>query len=110
MKKMPRRKYLQTEPGVSIIPDDHVPRGFRERRSPSAMKRLLKEKIRLQNGLCGICDKPMEDARDIVPDHKEPRGMNGGRRDDSPDNIQAAHSLCNLEKGSKRIQPEAITS
>jgi hypothetical protein len=38
---------------------------------------------------------------DVVPDHRQPRGMNGSRRDDRL--IQATHSRCNMEKGSKRI-------
>jgi hypothetical protein len=39
---------------------------------------------------------------DIVPDHIDPRGMGGARRDDHPDNIQAVHFWCNGEKGSIR--------
>lgn len=92
-----------TKHGVTTIPDEHHPRGYRERRSPAAMRELLAKKVAWQNGLCGICLKPMDDYREIVPDHIEPRGMGGARRDDHPDNIQAAHSQCNLEKGSRRI-------
>jgi hypothetical protein len=33
-----------------------------------------------------------------VPDHIDPRGMGGARRDDHPDNIQAAHFWCNGER------------
>jgi hypothetical protein len=39
---------------------------------------------------------------DIVPDHIDPRGMGGSRRDDHPENIQAVHFWCNSEKGSTR--------
>ena len=46
------------------------------------------------------------DVRDVVPDHREPRGMGASWRDDHPDNIQAAHRRCNQEKGSKRIPGE----
>jgi len=67
------------------------------------MRRILLRKIVEQDGFCGICHRLMTDMQDIVPDHKEPRGMGAARRDDHPENIQAAHSLCNLEKGSKRI-------
>jgi hypothetical protein len=41
-------------------------------------------------------------VRDIVPDHVQPKKFGGYARDDSRGNIQAAHSLCNLEKGSRR--------
>jgi hypothetical protein len=37
-----------------------------------------------------------------VPDHRHPKGMGGSRRDDHPENIQAAHWWCNSEKGLSR--------
>lgn len=74
----------------------------RERRSPSAMRKLLGQKVQEQKFLCGICEEPFTDVRDIVPDHIEPKGAGGQWRDDAPRNIQAAHSWCNLEKGSRR--------
>jgi HNH endonuclease len=76
----------------------------RERRSPSAMRKLLGQKVQEQKFICAICDKPFTDVRDIVPDHREPKGLGGARRDDCPSNIQAAHSWCNLDKGSRRLQ------
>ena len=100
---MMRRKYISFEPGVSRIPDEHHPRGYRERRSPAAMRRLLDKKILAQEGICAVCHKSMDDYREIVADHKEPKGMGGGFRDDHPENIQAVHNLCNLEKGSRRV-------
>jgi hypothetical protein len=74
----------------------------RERRSPSAMRKLLGQKIQEQTFLCAICDRPFTDIRDIVPDHREPKGAGSQWRDDSPNNIRAAHSWCNQEKGSRR--------
>ncbi len=88
---------------VQRIEDPHHPRGYRELRSPAEMRRLLKQKTVEQGNKCGICGELFIDVRDIVPDHKDPRGMGGARRDDHPDNIQAAHRLCNLEKGSRRV-------
>jgi hypothetical protein len=40
---------------------------------------------------------------DIVPDHKDSKGMGGAWRDDRPDNIQATHWWYNDEKESTRI-------
>jgi hypothetical protein len=37
-----------------------------------------------------------------VPDHIDPKGMGGARRDDHPENIQAVHFCCNGKKGSTR--------
>jgi 5-methylcytosine-specific restriction endonuclease McrA len=69
------------------------------------MRKLLNLKIRKQKGKCSICGEPFTNYNDIVPDHIEPKGMGSARRDDHPDNIQAAHRKCNLEKGSKRVGP-----
>ena len=96
-------RYQRIAPGLWRIPDPTHPRGFRERRSKAAMRPLLAKKVLDQGNLCGICSEAFLDARDVVPDHIEPKGSGGARRDDHPDNIQAAHSYCNGEKGSKRI-------
>lgn len=53
-------------------------------------------------GFCGICNLPVVLAS-ADPDHIEPKGMGGSRRDDRVDNIQPAHRRCNIEKGSKRL-------
>lgn len=51
--------------------------------------------------LCGICGEEIFHFHDLVPDHIVP-GKMGGCKDHSESNLQPAHSLCNLEKGSKR--------
>ena len=89
--------------GVERIDDLNHPRGYRELRSPAELRKVLTQKISAQQGKCGICHLPFTDCNDIVPDHIEPKGMGAARRDDHPDNIQAAHRLCNLLKGSKRL-------
>lgn len=91
------------ESGIRRVMDKSNSRGYRELRSPSEMKRLLARKVVEQDGRCGICGRRFKDFRDIVPDHVQPKGMGGARRDDHPDNVQAAHRLCNLNKGSKRL-------
>jgi len=67
------------------------------------MRKLLKRKVREQNGICALCHREFTDYNDIVPDHKNPKGMGGSWRDDHPDNIQAVHWCCNSEKGSTRV-------
>jgi hypothetical protein len=57
-----------------------------------------------QSGKCGICHEEFTDYKDVVADHKNPKGMGGALRDDSPDNIQAVHWWCNEEKGSTRME------
>ncbi len=88
--------------GVRRIEDPHHPLGYREYRSPAAMRRLLTQKIREQNSRCAICGRQFRRCEDAVPDHIEPKGMGGARHDDHPDNIQAVHRGCNFRKGSKR--------
>src|ERR1700722_1635460 len=74
--------------GVQRVEDPHHPRGYRELRSPAEMRRLLNRKILEQNRVCPICHEEFTDYTDIVPDHKNPKGMGGAWRDDHPDNIQ----------------------
>ena len=88
--------------GVQQIEDSHHPRRYRELRSPAEMRKLMNRKIGEQNGICPICHKEFTDYNDVVPDHKNPKGMGGAWRDDHPDNIQATHWWCNEEKD----QPE----
>ena len=89
--------------GVQRVEDPHHPRGYRELRSPAEMRELLNRKIVEQGRKCAICHKEFTDYNDIVPDHRDPKGMGGAWRDDHPDNIQATHWWCNGEKGSTRI-------
>ena len=91
------------QPGVRRIEDPHYPRGYRELRSPAEMRKLLNRKIVEQDRKCAICHKEFTDYNDVVPDHRNPKGMGGAWRDDHPDNIQATHFWCNEEKGSTRI-------
>ena len=72
--------------------------GYRERRSKAEMRKLLDRKIVEQNRQCAICEVAFTNYNDIVPDHTDPRGMGGSRRDDHPQNIQAVHFWCNGEK------------
>ena len=89
--------------GVQRIEDPHHPRGYRELRSRAEMRKLLNRKIIEQDRVCAICREEFTDYNDIVPDHRDPKGMGGAWRDDHPDNIQATHWWCNEEKGSTRI-------
>jgi len=85
------------------IEDQHHPRGYRELRSNAEMRKLLNRKVVEQRRECAIGHSPFTDYNDIVPDHIDPRGMGGARRDDHPDNIQAVHWWCNGEQGSSRV-------
>ena len=99
------RKERRFQLGVQRIEDPHHPRGYRELRSSAEMRKLLNRKIIEQEGKCAFCRAAFTDYNEIVPDHIEPKGMGGARRDDHPENIQAVHRRCNLEKGSKRLGP-----
>ncbi len=97
------RRPTRLQPGVRRVEDPHHPRGYRELRSPAEMRKLLNRKIVEQDRKCAICHEEFTDYNDIVPDHRDPKGMGGAWRDDHPDNIQATHWWCNGEKGSTRI-------
>jgi len=100
--RKPSWKMKQVAPGVRRQEDPYHPRGYRELRSPAALRELVNRKLVEQDGKCCVCGELMEDYRDIVAEHLQPRGMGGARRDDHPSNIGAAHAGCNLRKGSKR--------
>jgi hypothetical protein len=89
--------------GVQRVEDPHHERGYRELRSRAEMRKLLNRKIREQAGICAICHEEFTDYNNVVPDHRNPKGMGGAWRDDHPDNIQAVHWWCNDEKGSTRM-------
>jgi len=88
------------KPAVYRMPADNE-RGYIEVCSKGELRRRLPILLKRQNNICGICGLPIEDCRDAVVDHIEPRPA-GCKKDSHWDNIQAAHSVCNLEKGSKR--------
>ncbi len=62
------------------------------------MRKLLNRKIVEQNGICALCHIEFTDYQDVAPDHKNPKGMGGGWRDDHPDNIQAPHWVCRKKR------------
>ena len=97
----PRPKLVRLR--VQRVEDTHHPRGYRELRSPREMRKLMNRKIAEQGGRCGICHEEFTDYKDVVPDHKNPKGMGGAWRDDHWDNVQATHWWCNGEKGSTRM-------
>ena len=39
------------------------------------MRKLLKRKGREQNGICALCHHEFIEYNDIVPDHRDPKGM-----------------------------------
>ena len=93
--------------GVRWIDDPHHPRGYREFRSPAELRKPLNRKIGEQDRKCAICHEEFTDYNDIVPDHKDPKGMGGAWRDDHPDN-----TTFGLRAGSatlRRDRPESTT-
>jgi hypothetical protein len=92
---------------VRRIEDPHHPRGYRELRSPAEMRKLVDRKIVEQNSECPLCHIAFTDYNDIVPDHINPRGMDGAFRDDHPDNIQAGALVVQFGEGiyAQRVVP-----
>jgi hypothetical protein len=71
------------------------------------MRKLLNRKIVDQDRKCPICHEDCTDYNDIVPDHRDPKGMAGGWKDDHPDDVQATHWWCN---GEKKVQIGRLTA
>ena len=89
----PRRERKQA---VTVLEDGRVIC------SRAELRRRLVKCLEKQKGLCGICDKPIADVQEATLDHIEPKGMGGQWRNDDWPNIQAAHVICNSQKGSIR--------
>jgi len=99
-----RRSKHQSIRGVTRVDDPHHPRGYREKRNTPALREVTLAKLKEQGGICALCLKPIEDVREATGDHIEIRGLGGAWRDDHPSNIQAAHALCNQERGSMSME------
>lgn len=61
-----------------------------------------------QKGNCSLCGLPMR-IDDCTYEHESGRGMGGGHRDDrieinGKNYNSAAHSMCNVRKGSVRLE------
>lgn len=87
---------------VRIVEDPHHPRGFRE---ICSSRELQRRKWKLaESGIknCFYCHEALTDYRETDLAHIEPKGMGGGRRDDSWENLTLAHRSCNNQNGSKR--------
>ena len=72
----------------------------------AAKKKRDEVLLRIREGrlvICAICLKPIWKEEDLEMDHKVPRGMGGGKRDDSSANLRPSHCACNREKGSRRV-------
>lgn len=76
---VPRKRTVR--PGVQRIEDPLHPRKYRELRSPAEMRKLLNRKIVEQDRRCAICHEDFTDYNDIVPDHRDPKGMGGAWRE-----------------------------
>src|ERR1700688_278453 len=78
------------QPGIRRIDDPHHPRGYRELRSPAEMRKLLNRKIVEQDKKCAICHEEFTDYSDVVPDHRNPKGM-GGALVGGDERVREAH-------------------
>jgi hypothetical protein len=61
-----------------------------------------------QKGICSICLNPMR-IDEATYEHEDGRGMGGGHRDDrvvidGKQHNSACHGLCNVKKGSVRLE------
>jgi len=80
------------------------PKKFVRRVSAKQRKRMAaRKKLREQwwaegKRTCGICGREILEFEDMTNDHKLP----GSAKSEAPENLQPAHHLCNLLKGSKR--------
>ena len=96
------------QPGIRRIDDPHHPRGYRELRSPAEMRKLLNRKIVEQDRKCAICHEEFTDYNDVVPDHRNPKGMEERGGDLLP-YIRTKLSMISCEGKGKRVCRRAGT-
>ena len=94
------RKYL-CDDGVFRYPDGREVCAMNRDKGVKEYIRRRRVAWEEQKGICPICNLQLF-WKDAESDHKSPRGMNGGKRDDRQENIAAVHPRCNSAKGSKR--------
>lgn len=86
-------------PFSTIKPGKTVRRVSAKQRKKMAVRKKLREQWWTEGRrTCGICGLPIQDFADMTNDHILP----GSAKSDAPENLQPAHSICNLLKGSKR--------
>jgi hypothetical protein len=84
--------------GVTYFPDG------REKCTPAKLRERKEALIRGGHHTeCRACGKTFDDYRDIELAHIVPKGMNGGKHDDSWSNITLLCVACNRECGSRTL-------
>lgn len=79
--------------GWNIITPMYVP----VKNRPRIPRWLRRQIIERDGNVCGLCGGPVEPT-DIHIDHIEPLAAGGGTY---PENLQVAHSRCNMSKGAR---------
>lgn len=78
----------------------HRLRGFdpHKRKGGYTLPKALRQLVIARDGyVCGLCGGDVESG-DIHIDHIRPRSRGGS---DKPENLQVAHSFCNISKGAR---------
>ena len=96
-----KRKYLDDD-GVYRYPDGREVCDLKQKKGMDEYLRRKRVNWEKQNRICPLCGLRLC-WKDATVDHKVPRGMGAAHRDDRLDATQSVHSLCNSQKGSRRI-------
>lgn len=76
----------------------HIARGRDPLKARTSLSRTLRQQVIERDGYtCGLCGEDVEPT-DVHIDHIHPKSLGGG---DELENLQVAHSLCNIRKGAK---------
>jgi 5-methylcytosine-specific restriction endonuclease McrA len=109
------RKMAQVRAGVKRWKAIHIDRAKLSKRNTGAIRRARKRGARVEavdrnrvfslaQGVCGICELPIDVNSNWHVDHDIPLSRGGAH---SYANTQPAHADCNLKKGSRHPTPPA---
>lgn len=86
-------KWRTVGPGIRLYPDGHIAR------TKAALARH-KDKLLRRGDVCAACGESFDNQFNVELAHRESKGFNGWKKDDSDKNLCLMHKVANRAQGS----------